>query len=137
MVRRIEGVPHVLLILDPYGRWGLPKGHLEGRETAAAAALREVREETGLEDVEMGSEVGTIDWYFRWNEDLIHKYCTFFLMTSEEGETEPATDEGISDCAWLPVAEAIRTISYGNAREMVEAAARLLEGAHGPSAESG
>src|SRR5690606_37487395 len=55
--RARDGVPHVLLIRDPYRNWGLPKGHLENGEDEAAAALREVREETGLEHLELGPEL--------------------------------------------------------------------------------
>ena len=48
VVRVIDGILHCLLILDRYGKWGLPKGHLEDGETLEQAALREVEEETGL-----------------------------------------------------------------------------------------
>ena len=44
---------HVLLIRDRYHHWGFPKGHLEGTETAADAALREVAEETGLSELRL------------------------------------------------------------------------------------
>ena len=49
VLRRIRGVLHALLIKDPYGNWGLPKGHLEGTEGPQQAGLREVEEETGNE----------------------------------------------------------------------------------------
>ncbi len=62
VLRRIRGRLHVLLIKDPYGNWGLPKGHLEGAEKAQEAGLREVGEETGLGDLELGPKLRTIDW---------------------------------------------------------------------------
>src|SRR5262245_33968908 len=43
------GAPLILLILDKYGRWTLPKGHLEPGETEAQAAVREVFEETAVD----------------------------------------------------------------------------------------
>ncbi|MBL8965216.1 MAG: NUDIX domain-containing protein, partial [Phycisphaerae bacterium] len=51
-----------LLIRDSYRNWGFPKGHLEEGEAPAAAALREVGEETGLAALELRGAIETIDW---------------------------------------------------------------------------
>lgn len=127
MVRDVDGSPHVLLIRDPYRNWGLPKGHVEGDERPPEAALREVREETGLTELVLGPDLGTIDWHFRIRGTLIHKYCHFFLMVSRDGDTVPQHAEGITECRWLPLDEAIRSVTYDNAREMIRIAVRLLE----------
>lgn len=119
VLRRIEGEVHVLVIRDPYKNWGLPKGHLEEGEDSSTAALREVREETGLEELELGPVLGTIDWYFRLGDDLVHKYCEFFLMTSHVGEPVPEEGEGITEVIWVPLEEAPERITYGNARRIV------------------
>jgi 8-oxo-dGTP pyrophosphatase MutT (NUDIX family) len=122
------GTAHVLLIRDRYQHWGFPKGHVEHEESAAEAALREVEEETGLTELRLGPELRTIDWYFRFRGKLIHKYCHFYLIESPAGETEPEADEGITECVWLPLEDAIRSISYDNAREVLLAAAERLLG---------
>ncbi len=127
VARRIEGSVHFLLIRDPYGRWGLPKGHLEGEESAEEAAAREVREETGLDEIVLGPPLGTIDWYFSLRGEVIHKFCDYFLMTSNEGVPAPEVEEGITECVWLPVEEAIQTVEYDNARQVVRKAAEALE----------
>jgi 8-oxo-dGTP pyrophosphatase MutT (NUDIX family) len=126
VLRRIQGVYHALLIKDPYGNWGLPKGHLEGAEQAEEAGLREVEEETGLADLVLGEKLRTIDWYFRLKGRLIHKHCTFFLMTSSTGDPVPEEAEGITDCAWLPLLEAVDAVGYDNAREVLRDAARAV-----------
>jgi 8-oxo-dGTP pyrophosphatase MutT (NUDIX family) len=125
--RRVEEVPHFLLIRDPYHNWGLPKGHIEGQETPAEAALREVTEETGLDALEIVAELPTIDWYYRDHGRLIHKYCHFFLLESDSGETRPQLDEGITDCIWRPFPSALETLSYANAREVLRAAGERLD----------
>lgn len=127
VVRLIAGVRHALVIRDPYDNWGLPKGHLERGEDAETAAVREVHEETGLAGVELGPELGCIDWYFRVEGRAVHKFCTFFLMHSAAGELVPQTSEGIRECLWLPLDEAMRRISYDNAREMLQRAAERLD----------
>lgn len=125
VVRRIGGVLHALLIKDPYGNWGLPKGHLEGSESPQEAGIREVMEETGLDDIALGPKLRTIDWYFRLKGRLIHKHCAFFLMTSRSGDPVPQESEGITDCMWLPLLEAIEAVGYQNAREVLLDAARI------------
>jgi ADP-ribose pyrophosphatase YjhB (NUDIX family) len=121
-----DEVPHILLIRDSYQHWGLPKGHLEGAETPDLAALREVEEETGLEDLVLGPRLETIDWYFRAGGRLIHKYCHFYLIEAPTGETVPQREEGITACCWVPLADAVRQISYDNAREVLRRAAEVL-----------
>lgn len=123
MYRHVDDAVHVLLIRDAYGHWGLPKGHVERGETSEEAAVREVREETGLDGLRLGAELPTIDWYFRSKRGVIHKFCHFFLIESPAGEPTPQADEGITQCLWLPIEEAIRRISYRNAAEVLEEAA--------------
>jgi len=127
VIRLFDGRPHVLLIRDPYRNWGLPKGHVEGIEDPPDAALREVREETGLEQLLLGPNLGTIDWHFRLRGQLIHKFCHFFLIVSHEGDPSPQHAEGITECRWLPIDDAIRDVTYDNAREMIRLAIRLVD----------
>ncbi len=132
MVRDFQGVPYVLVIRDPYDKWGLPKGHRERGEASHETALREVSEETGLSDLELGPELVTIDWTFRARGRQIHKFATFYLMFSREGEPVPEKAEGISEVKWVPLRSAHRKISYRNATEVVRAAQdRLLDGRAG------
>ena len=126
VVRRIDGEVHVLLIRDPYKNWGLPKGHLEGEETPADAALREVTEETGLTELVLGPRIDQIDWYFRLKGRLIHKYCTFFLISSPAGQAVPEEREGITECVWLPLDQALDRITYENAGAVLETARDML-----------
>jgi ADP-ribose pyrophosphatase YjhB (NUDIX family) len=131
VVRTIGEIEHVLVIRDPYHKWGLPKGHAEEGENPAETALREVREETGLADLAIGEELVTIDWFFRAEGRRIHKYTTFFLMYSEAGEPVPEAKEGISACEWVPLRSAHERISYDNASEVVKVAQRLILGGDG------
>ena len=122
-----EGEPRFLLIRDSYENWGFPKGHLEVGEPPADAARREVAEETGLEDLALHGPIRVIDWYFRFRGQTIHKYCHFFLFESRHGDPVPQADEGITDCAWHPLEAARDTISYDNARSVLEQAAAMVQ----------
>ena len=92
VVFRIDGGrPLYLLIRDSYQNWGFPKGHLEEGEIAEAAAVREVSEETGLEDLSVRGAIETIDWFFRFRGQLIHKFCHFYLIETGTGEVKHDT----------------------------------------------
>jgi len=121
------GPPRFLLIRDSYKNWGFPKGHLERGEPPAEAARREVAEETGLDDLILHGPIQVIDWYFRFRGKTIHKYCHFFLFESRRGDPVPQAEEGITDCAWYPLEEARKTISYDNARGVLERAAEMVQ----------
>jgi 8-oxo-dGTP pyrophosphatase MutT (NUDIX family) len=125
--RRVPGqAPRYLLIRDSYNNWGFPKGHLEGDESPAQAALRETAEETGLDHLVLQGPIRVIDWHFRFRGRHIHKYCHFFLFESAEGEVCPQVDEGITACQWRPLNEALEVLSYDNARGVLKRAGEMV-----------
>jgi 8-oxo-dGTP pyrophosphatase MutT (NUDIX family) len=126
--------PLFLLIRDSYDNWGFPKGHVEQDEAPERTALREVEEETGLQGLVLRDAIDTIDWYFRFRKRLIHKVCHFYLMESEHAETSPQREEGITECSWLPLEEALERISYANARGVLERAAGMVGAVRGEGA---
>src|SRR3954447_7139070 len=62
------------------GKWDLPKGKLDEGETIEECAVREVEEETGLHDIELGELVGITHHFYRENEEDIEKETHWFAM---------------------------------------------------------
>jgi 8-oxo-dGTP pyrophosphatase MutT (NUDIX family) len=132
VVYRLDaGAPLFLLIRDSYTNWGFPKGHVERGESAEDAALREVREETGLHELASCGLIDTIDWYFRFRGRLIHKSCHFYLMVTTESDTAPQRAEGITACQWVSYGEAHEAVSYANAREVLRRAREMIGAGEG------
>jgi len=115
-----------LLIRDSYDNWGFPKGHVEEGELPEDAALREVREETGLDALRLRGAVHTVDWYFRFRGRLVHKVCHFYLMDTDRAHTAPQASEGITACRWGSYEDAEELIAYENARDVLRRARDLL-----------
>lgn len=126
VVRRDGAAAAYLVIRDSYKNWGFPKGHLEEGETAEQAALREVQEETGLDDLRLLAPLGAIDWHFQFRGRHIHKWCHFFLLESFGAATVPQADEGITECRWVELAQAVDMIAYDNARDVLKRAAEWV-----------
>jgi 8-oxo-dGTP pyrophosphatase MutT (NUDIX family) len=122
VVRRTPSDTFVLLIRDSYGKWGLPKGHLEEGEAPDVAAARETAEETGLTDLRVHAPLNTIKWRFQWRGQLIYKTCHFYLMESATEATYPQLAEGITACSWTTFDRAAELIAYANAREVLRQA---------------
>jgi 8-oxo-dGTP pyrophosphatase MutT (NUDIX family) len=98
---------------------GLPKGHLDGDETELEAAVREVREETGVvaEPVE---KLGEISYTYERRGQPIDKRVVFYLLRYRSGDL--AHDHEIEQVRWMPLEQAVRSLTYEGEREMVQRA---------------
>ena len=101
-------------------QWTLPKGAREEGETVAETALREVREETGLE-AELIGPLDTIDYWFVWAPERTryHKFVHYFLMRFAGGDFSQR-DHEMEDAAWFEPDEARRRMAFANERRLLD-----------------
>lgn len=101
-------------------QWTLPKGAREEGETVAETALREVREETGLE-AELIGPLDTIDYWFVWAPERTryHKFVHYFLMRFAGGDFSQR-DHEMEDAAWFEPDEARRRMAFANERKLLD-----------------
>lgn len=98
-------------------KWDLPKGKIEKGETIETAAIREVEEETGIKDLEMGDFIATTYHIFKRNEKFRLKVTYWYAMYSEfDGDFMPQRNEGIKKVKWknLEKTRKALTKSYEN-----------------------
>jgi len=135
LVRTIRGRTMVAAI-RPQGKarvWALPKGHIDEGESAAETAMREAREETGVEGrlVEKLGDIRyvyTANWEGRKGE-RIFKVVSFFLLRAGRGrigEIDEAMEVEVAEARWLPLEEAPRLLSYSGERKMATKALEKL-----------
>ena len=122
----------VALIARRSGRgelqWTLPKGQQEPGETLEETALREVREETGLE-VELLASLDTIDYWFVWlpERTRYHKFVHYFLMRATGGELS-LHDREVEEAAWFPPHAARLAMAFKNERLLLDRIPAALGG---------
>ena len=108
---------HVALVHRPlYDDWSLPKGKLEPGEDDAAAALREVREETGF-GAEIVGDLGTVTYPVVRGGRTLPKTVRFYLMRAGEGTFAPHVE--VDRLLWVTPGEAAEKLTYDREREVL------------------
>jgi 8-oxo-dGTP pyrophosphatase MutT (NUDIX family) len=134
--RSVDGLTEILLV---HRRrpvlWALPKGTPDAGETLAETALREVREETGVE-VEIEEPLGEITYFFVRDRIRFRKTVHFFLMRPVGGSIDEH-DHEFDEVRWMAIDEALQLMNYATEREVVERAADRLASATGRAEQVG
>ena len=122
MVRRFRGRPFIAGVRLKGGTvLALPKGHIEAGESAAEAAEREVREETGVQG-ELVEKLGDVKYWYARDGQRVFKVVSFFLFRYRSGSVRDYQVEEVESAEWVPLEDAPRLLAYGGERQMAEAA---------------
>jgi 8-oxo-dGTP pyrophosphatase MutT (NUDIX family) len=113
----------------PEGVWALPKGNIDPGETAAETAVREVREETGVE-ARLVEKLGDVRYvYTRHGGVRVFKVVSFFLCRAGRGRIGDIEEEmqiEVAEARWLPLEDAPRLLAYGGECEMATKAWEMI-----------
>jgi 8-oxo-dGTP pyrophosphatase MutT (NUDIX family) len=125
--RSVEGRTQIVLVhrRQP-ALWALPKGTPNAGETREETALRETREETGLE-VALEAPLGAIGYVFVRGRTRFHKTVHFFLMRPVGGALE-LHDHEFDEVRWVQLEEALELMTHATERAVAERAALLMAG---------
>lgn len=124
----------ILMILDPYDKWAFPKGHIESGEQVRDTALREVSEETGIDQkyLKIIKKIGKTNFWFTHNKEKIHKYLELYLMkASSSADISPQIEEKIKKVRWINISRALDTFGYDNGKGLLKKAIKYLKKEYG------
>lgn len=119
------GEPKYLLLHYPAGHWDFPKGNVEPNEDELDTVRREVKEETGIEEIRvLPGFKQSIEYYYKRDGQLVHKRVTFYLAECERSEVKLSYEH--QGYVWLGYDEAIKRLTYSNARKVLAEAHKFL-----------
>lgn len=124
--RYVGNVLEVVLVgRSEQGSWFLPKGTPRKGETREQTAMREVREETGL-DVRIIEPISSITYWFVARRTRIHKTVYYYLMVPTGGDIS-RHDPEYDRVAWFPATQALAVLTYPNDADIVRRAISLIQ----------
>ena len=120
-----DGTAEVVTIV-PRGKTvlALPKGGADADETGEQTAVREVREEAGI-NATVRAELGDVTYWYRRGGRSVRKTVRFYLCDYVSGSTDDH-DHEVEEARWVPLAQAAERLAYPGEREMIERARGLL-----------
>ena len=113
-----------ILSIFRLNRWDFPKGHIKAGETDTDAALREVSEETGIDNLSITKDLGYTYHIFK-NEDcafVLKETHWFQMLTTSEKTLTPQTEENITIAKWIPFSQRSSIVenTYPSIAELLE-----------------
>jgi 8-oxo-dGTP pyrophosphatase MutT (NUDIX family) len=106
----------------------LPKGIVDKGESTEAAALRETREETGI-DAEMIGRIDKVEYWYVSKEKghpvRYHKFVYFYLLKYKSGDVGDHDDE-VNEARWVPIDDAIKMLAFANEKKIIEKAKEMI-----------
>lgn len=129
--RLVDGVPHYLLLHYPSGHWEFAKGHIEEGEKPEEAAKREIREETGIENITLIPGFKEYSkYFFKKSYDLkgeakklapwVFKLVVFYLGQTHTEDVKISYEH--KGFVWLPFKAAVKKLTFKNAKELLKKA---------------
>jgi ADP-ribose pyrophosphatase YjhB (NUDIX family) len=110
--RKNERDIEILLIQDAKNRWTIPKGHIEEGESAKETAEREIREETGLQEMKVLNWLGKINFRYRRQQSLVLMTTEIFLVQAQGDTNKLKPEDWMNGIKWFPATEALDKIEY-------------------------
>lgn len=116
-----------LLLHYPGGHWDFPKGHMEKGESEEQTALRELKEETGIDAVRLEDGFRHLIRYrFRSSKGrMVDKHVVFFCGHVDENRLQLSHEH--QGYAWLSFDEAVKKVTFANARKLLQKAQAYLD----------
>jgi 8-oxo-dGTP pyrophosphatase MutT (NUDIX family) len=128
--RQKDSEPEIAIVsVKPKLRWQLPKGIVDPGESPQATAMREVREEAGVE-TESIRLIETIEYWYRSVKNgkpvRYHKFVHFYLLEYKSGDVADH-DHEIEESRWVSFDAALEMLEFKSERDVVEKARRMIE----------
>jgi diadenosine hexaphosphate hydrolase (ATP-forming) len=117
--RTPKGDVEILLIQDAKNRWTIPKGHIEEGESAKETAAREIREETGLQEMQVLNWLGKIHFRYRRMNSLVLMTTEIFLVAAKGNTNKLRPEDWMNGIKWFPAAEALDKIEYDDIGKLI------------------